>query len=156
MIAADGSTTQVSNFGGGAGALWVLMCTTKPIKPLIFQKRQEAQFTALDSPDNPEAFSRKRFIYGADSRNTAGYTMWQLAYASRQPLTPASYAAARQAMLSFKGDHGRPLGIKPDTLLVDSSNEQAGLKILNNLLVDGGNTNEWAGTAKLVMSAWMA
>ena len=109
-----------------------------------------------NSPDNPEAFHRKRFIYGADSRNAAGYTMWQLCYASRQPLTPASYAAARQAISGFKADHGRPLGLKGDTLLVDSSNEQAGLKIVNNLLIDGGNTNEWAGTAKLVMSPWMA
>ena len=49
VITPNGSQATVSNYGGGAGALWVLMCTTKPIKPILFQNREDPNFVALDT-----------------------------------------------------------------------------------------------------------
>ncbi|MDI3480796.1 MAG: hypothetical protein PWQ97_451 [Tepidanaerobacteraceae bacterium] len=61
---------------------WFLLCTTKPVKPLIFQRRKQPEFVSMDKPENENVFMKKQFIYGVDSRDNAGYGLWQLAYGS--------------------------------------------------------------------------
>ncbi|MFZ5826509.1 MAG: Mu-like prophage major head subunit gpT family protein [Bacillota bacterium] len=61
---------------------WYLMDTTKPVKPLVFQRRKKPEFVALDNPDDQNVFMKKQFLYGVDSRDNAGYGLWQLAYGS--------------------------------------------------------------------------
>lgn len=53
---------------------------SKPIKPFIFQNRQEPDFVALDGADSYENFMRKGILYGVDSRMNMGFGLWQLAY----------------------------------------------------------------------------
>ena len=110
----------------------------------------------MDAPTDEVVFNRKEYRYGIDGRSNVGYGFWQLAYASRQPLTAESYAAARAAMMSFRGDYGRPLGIVPDTLAVPPALEGAARKILVNDRNDAGATNEWAGTAKPLTVPFLA
>lgn len=158
VIDADGNTQSVSNTGGGAGAPWFLIDTkrTMHLKPIIFQERKPLTFVSKDKMDDDNVFFRKQFIYGVDARYNVGYGLWQYIYGSKQPLTAASYAAARAAMIDMKGEKGRPLGMLPDLLIVSGSNESAGLKILNNELDGAGGTNEWKGTAKLEVVSWLA
>jgi phage major head subunit gpT-like protein len=61
---------------------WFVLCTTKPVKPLIFQKRKAPQFVAKDQPDDDNVFMKKEFVYGTDCRDNAGFGLWQLAYGS--------------------------------------------------------------------------
>ncbi len=61
---------------------WFLMDVSKPVKPLIFQQRKKPVFTSLDKPDDVNVFMRKKYLYGVDSRDNAGYGLWQLAYGS--------------------------------------------------------------------------
>lgn len=61
---------------------WFLLDTSKPIKPLIFQQRKAPQFIAKDSINDDNVFFQKQFIYGTDSRDNAGYSLWQLAFGS--------------------------------------------------------------------------
>lgn len=61
---------------------WFLLDTTKPVKPFIFQRRKAPEFVSMDSPDDLNVFMKKEFLYGADSRDNAGYGLWQLAYGS--------------------------------------------------------------------------
>ena len=61
---------------------WFLLDTSKPVKPFIFQRRKPPQFIAMDSLDDQNVFMKKEFLYGADSRDNAGYGLWQLAYGS--------------------------------------------------------------------------
>lgn len=61
---------------------WFLLDTSKPIKPLIFQQRKQPNFVALDNPDDWNVFMKKEFVYGVDSRDNAGYGLWQQAYGS--------------------------------------------------------------------------
>ncbi|WP_027364017.1 Mu-like prophage major head subunit gpT family protein [Desulfotruncus alcoholivorax] len=63
-------------------AAWFLMDTSKPVKPLIFQRRKNPEFTSMDKPNDENVFMRKEFLYGVDSRDNAGYGLWQLAYGS--------------------------------------------------------------------------
>lgn len=61
---------------------WFLLDASKPIKPLIFQQRKPVQFVAMDNAEDEGVFMKKEFRYGADSRDNAGYGLWQLAYGS--------------------------------------------------------------------------
>lgn len=66
----------------GADTAWYLLCTTRPIKPLIFQERKKPKFVAKTSEQDDNVFFEKNYIYGVDSRDNAGFGFWQMAYGS--------------------------------------------------------------------------
>ncbi|MEG1931297.1 MAG: Mu-like prophage major head subunit gpT family protein [Anaerovorax sp.] len=66
----------------GEDTAWHLLCTTKAIKPIIFQERQKPQFVSKDSETDDNVFMRKEYLYGTDARGNAGYSFWQMAYGS--------------------------------------------------------------------------
>ncbi len=146
----------VSNNGGGTGTAWYLFCTKRPVKPIIFQSRQEPRFLTLEDPQNPHVFMKDEYVYGVDYRCNVGYGLWQLAYASKQPLDAAAYANARSAMMSFTDNHGSPLGIVPDMMVVPPSLEEAAKTILNNERAASGASNPWKNSAELLVSPWLA
>lgn len=156
VIGADGQITTVANTDGGAGAPWFLMCTNEVIKPIIYQERQAAKFVSLDKPDDENVFMNKTYIYGSESRNGAGYGFWQQAWGSKQAFNAANYETARTALQSMKADHGRPLALTPNLLVVGPSNESAALKLINSELAAGGETNQWKGTAEVLVVPWLA
>jgi len=62
---------------------WFLLCTNKPIKPLILQMRKQPEFVAQDDPTKSETvFMRKKFLYGVDARYNVGFGLYQLAVGS--------------------------------------------------------------------------
>ena len=61
---------------------WFLLCTKRPVKPLIYQQRKKAKFVSKTSETDDNVFMSKKFIYGADSRGNAGFGFWQMAYGS--------------------------------------------------------------------------
>ncbi|SOC46651.1 phage major head subunit gpT-like protein [Rhizobium subbaraonis] len=152
----DGTVTAVSNSGGGNGTPWFLLCTNRALKPLIFQERKKPQFVARDNPDDSNVFTNKEFQYGTDSRCAVGFGFWQFAYGSKQELTAANYEAARVAIMSFKGDRGRPLGLVPNLLVVPPALGGAARKIVQSVLVNGGESNPWANTAEILEVPWLA
>lgn len=155
VIAADGSTGTASNTGGGSGTPWFLLCTNRPIKPIIHQVRKPAQFVAMDKPDDARVFSRGELTYGVDGRWATGYGLWQLAYGSKQTLDAASYEAARVSIMARTGDQGRPLGLVPNLLVVPVALEGAAREILMSERNEAGATNKWRGTAELLVSPWL-
>ncbi|NOR63256.1 MAG: hypothetical protein GQ535_12280 [Rhodobacteraceae bacterium] len=152
----EGVEQPVSNMTAGASTPWFLMSTKRPLKPLIYQNRKPWQFVAKDALTDDNVFHKKEFIYGSDARANVGFGLWQLAHGSKATLNAANYEIARVAMSGMLGDHGRPLGIKPDLLVVPPSLEGAANKIVTNLLAAGGETNEWAGTAEVLVVPWLA
>lgn len=66
----------------GKDDAWYLLCTSRPIKPLIYQNRKKAKFVGLTDEKDPNVFFKKTYIYGADSRGNAGFGFWQMAYGS--------------------------------------------------------------------------
>jgi phage major head subunit gpT-like protein len=149
-------TASVSNVQAGAGAPWFLMDCSQPLKPLIYQERKPFNFVRKDREEDDNVFFNREFLYGADGRSNVGFGLWQLAFASKDTLNAANYKAARSAMQSLKSDTGKVLGIKPTHMFVPPSLESDGLKLLNAALINGGESNEWAGTAKLVVSPFLA
>ena len=156
VVAADDSVSVVSNLQAGAAAPWFLLDTSRAVKPTIFQERLPYELQHMtDSSDEP-VFKNDEFLYGVRARCNVGYGLWQLAFGSQAALTAANYEAARTAMMAFKGEGGRPLDIKPDTLVVPPSLEGAGLRLLNTEYGTGGVSNEWKDTAKLIVTPWTA
>lgn len=155
VLDANGNPTSVSNYGGGAGAPWYLIDATRPIKPLIFQRRRPFDFTRMDAPNDEVVFNRKEYRYGIDSRCNVGFGLWQIAYASKQTLDNANYALARAALMGMLGDFGRPLGIMPSLLVVGPSNEGAARKTVISETTAAGATNEWKGTAEVLVVPWL-
>jgi phage major head subunit gpT-like protein len=155
VMAADGSMTTWSNFGGGAGTAWYLLDLSRPIKPIIFQKRKEYEFVAMDSPTDEQVFMRKSFRYGVDSRCNVGYGLPQSAYASKQTLDATAYAAARASIATVTGDRGKRLAFRGTHLVVPPSLEKAAAEILTAARTTSGADNVMVGTAKLVVCPWL-
>lgn len=153
----DGQTViTVSNSGGGSGTPWFLLDTNRALKPIILQKRRDFTFTAITDLASPNVFMNREFVYGTDARANVGFGFWQFAWGSKQTLDAAAYAAARAALSGMKGDHARPLGLMPNLLVVPPALESAARKILNSEYAAGGETNEWKGTAELLVVPWLA
>lgn len=146
---------SVSNTQGGTGTPWYLIDASQPIKALIYQERTPFDFQRIDNPSDEFVVMRDQYIYGVRGRSNAGFGMWQLAFASKQPLNADNYSAARAAMMAFKGDSGKPLGVVPTHLVVPPSLERAGRQLLNATVNEVGATNEWAASAKLVVSPYL-
>lgn len=156
VLDADGNPATVSNFQGGSGTPWYLLNTKRSLKPLIFQERKKPEFVAKDKVTDDNVFTRKEYVYGTESRCNVGFGFWQMAYASKQTLNAANFAAARQAMMSLKGDHGRPLGIKADLLIVPPSLEDEAEEILKADRNAAGATNTQKGKTELLVVPWLA
>lgn len=137
------------------GPAWFLLDTSRPIKPIIWQVREKYEFQTVTSASDYHVFMSDRFLYGIRARVNAGFGLWQMAYASRAPLNKANYEAARTAMQRQVFDKGRPLGIKPTVLVVPPELEGAAMRLLNTEHIDGGNSNEWRGTAKALVTPFL-
>ncbi len=156
IIDANGAETTYANTDGGAGTGWYLLCTNRTVKPIIYQERKAPEFVSKDKPTDDNVFNERMFYYGTDMRCNVGYGFPQMAWGSRQTLNAANYAIGRAAIQNMKGDGGRPLGLVPNLLVVPPSLESAGRQILNSEYGTGGITNEWKGTAELLVVPWLA
>lgn len=152
----DGSMSTYANTDGGAGTPWFLMCTNRPLKPIIYQERKAPTFVAKDRETDDNVFDRNEFVYGVDMRCNVGFGLPQLAWGSKQTLNAANYAIARAGIAGMKADGGAPLGLVPNLLVVPPALESAGRKLLNSEYGAGGETNEWKGTAELLVVPWLA
>jgi len=151
-----------SNNDAGDDTPWFLLDTRRSIKPFIHQLRQPVQLTRMDRADDDHVFMRRSYRFGVDARYTCAYGLWQLAYASRQPLNQTNYAAARAAMMSLRNADGRPLRVKPDLLVVPPSLEALAREILEARYVLGDATaagmknNVWQKSARLLVAPELA
>lgn len=157
VLDVNGNEQSVSNMTAGASAPWYLLDTTRPIKPLIYQERKPFnRLVRKDQETDDNVFDRDEYVYGSAGRANAGYGFWQMAHGSKAALDATAYEAARVAMRNLKGDMGRPLKMKPKLLVVPPSLEGAALEIVQSQLVNGGETNKWAGTAEVFVSDYLA
>lgn len=170
----NGVPYSVSNYQPGTdptAPTWYLLDTSRAIRPLIYQERMPFTLTPKDKPTDDNVFFEKEYIYGTDGRCNAGYGLWQLAYASKLPLTAENYEAARAAMTGLRGDNDHRLGIIPNKLVVPTALEGAGRRLLStqlksqsttlvnpgggDVIVTCAGSNEWAGSAELIVTPWL-
>jgi phage major head subunit gpT-like protein len=157
VLDAGGSIVSQSNVdeNSGNGTPWYLLETRRAIKPLIWQDRKKPEFVAKTDLKDDNVFFAKEFIYGTDARRNVGFGLWQLAYRSRKALDEANLIAAWTAMTERKGDHGRPLGIRPNLLVVPPGQEWAARKIVAASTLSNGADNVLKGIVDVVSVPWL-
>jgi len=146
----------VSNWAGGSGTGWYFLETSRPIKPLIFQRRRDYDLRSMTQMDDESVFMRDEFRYGVDARVNAGYGLWQMAYGSKQPLNEANFEAACIALASMKDDEARPLGIRGNLLVVPPSLELSARKLLTAKTLANGADNPYFGRAEILVTPWLS
>jgi phage major head subunit gpT-like protein len=120
----EGQTAMatVSNDQGGAGPRWYLLDTTRALKPFIYQKREDYEFTPkFDPRASDHVFMQDEFLYGIRGRMAAGYGFWQMAARSGQAITADNVEALYTGMTKLTSNEGRKLGIKPNIMLCGPS-----------------------------------
>lgn len=155
VIDENGVEQSVSNTGGGSGNAWFLLDVSKPIKPIIFQKRRDYALTAKDDVNDDNVFHQNEFVYGVDARVNVGFGLWQLAYGSKQTLDATAYEAARTSILSRTGDGGKKLALNPNLLVVGPSNEGKARRLVKAEKDSNGADNVWYGTAEVLVVPWL-
>lgn len=123
------------------GPAWFLLDTSRGARPIVWQEREPYAFEALDPSGDANVFFNNEYIYGVRARVNAGFGLWQLGFGSKAGLDADTYAAARAAMMGFKSDGGRILGVKPMMLVVPPELEKQALQIVNTEFSSGGGTN---------------
>ena len=126
---------------------------------------QEAGFSAKQLPDEIDADLKNnsftnlcfdgQYFYDTD-HEVAGASVVNKGTAALSAVdkagAAASYGAARQAIMEFKDDEGRPLGLIPDLLEVPPALEATGRILLENPKFEDDKPNPYRGTAKLVVN----
>lgn len=153
----NGDAQPVSNMSmAGDGPVWYLLDTSRTIRPLVWQVRTDYEFQSQDNPSDENVFMKNEYVYGVRARVNAGFGLWQLAYASNEPLTAENYEAARAAMQAMRGDGNRVLGVMPDTLVVPPTLEGDALRIVNTENGAAGESNPWKGTATPIVTPFLS
>ncbi|TDQ40969.1 Mu-like prophage major head subunit gpT family protein [Tepidicella xavieri] len=151
-----GTATLVSNLQAGTGPAWYLLDTSRALKPLIFQERTTPELDALTSTQDEMVFMSDAYRYGVRYRCNAGFGFWQLAYKSKAALDAANFNAAMAAMMQAKADGGRPLGVKPTTLVVPPSLRADAMALIEAQLTTGGVSNPNYKAVEVIVSPWLA
>ena len=149
------SNIQAPTGQDAEGPAWYLLDTSRPIRPFIYQDRLKPEFQALVKDTDERVFFRDVYTYGVRSRGNVGFGLWQLAQMSTAPLNGSYYGQLRARMATVREDEGRLLGVKATTLVVPPSLEEAGRALINSALINA-STNPWAGSAKPIISPWLA
>lgn len=61
---------------------WMLLDTTKVVRPFVYQERKAPVFVQQTDPQSDGVFNNKKFKFGAEARAAAGYGFWQTCYGS--------------------------------------------------------------------------
>lgn len=78
-----------------------------------------------------------------------------MAYCSKAALSAANYEAAKLAMRKFNADGGRPLGIRPNVIVVNSDNEAAARALFETMMIGGGNSNPNYKDVEIIVNPWL-
>lgn len=129
---------------------------------------QEAGYSARQLPDEIVAGLKNdaftgicydgQYFYDND-HVVAGASVTNVGAAALSAATTAaaaaSYGAARLAIMGFKDDEGRPLGLIPNLLEVPPALEATGKLLLENMKLTDESPNPYMGTATLLVNPWL-
>ncbi|PWW41622.1 phage major head subunit gpT-like protein [Idiomarina loihiensis] len=146
---------SVSNMQAGSGVPWFLLDTNRPLKPIIFQKRRDYSIKARQDDTSEAVWQRDEFEYGVDARVNAGFGLWQLAFGSKADLTAANFDTAMESMMGLKSDEGRPLGVRPNLLVVGPKNRAKANQVIEVMNQEGGASNPNYKAVEVLVVSWL-
>jgi phage major head subunit gpT-like protein len=155
-VLVNGVETSVANMQAGGGTPWFVLDTRRPLKPAIFQERRGYDLKSMVEPTNEHVWKRDEYQYGVDARVNVGFGFWQTAFASKATLDDTNFNAAVAAMLAFKSDEGRPLGIMPNLLVVGPSNRSAAKTVIEAEQNAAGASNINFKAVEVLVVPWLS
>lgn len=156
---ADGTGTAVttSNMQAGTGDPWFLLDTSRSLKPIIYQERRKKEFKAMTkATDTAAAWLQDKYQYGVDGRCNVGFGFWQMAFGSKAALTEANVWLAHKAMTALKADGGRPLNVRPTTLVIPPSLEKEADDLINKQYLASGASNSMYKKYEVLVSPFLS
>lgn len=141
--------------GGGGNGYWYLLDCSRSLKPLILQTRRAYDFRAITNLQDDAVFTTDEFKFGVDGRLSAGFGFWQQAYASNKALDSTNFNSAWNAMMAFKSDEGRPLGIRPTHLVVGAANRSTALALIEAMTLSNGASNINYKAVEVIVSPYL-
>lgn len=138
---AGGTYSNIVGNGTETGEPWFLIDESQVLKPILYQNRRPFKFVSLDDLNSEHTFLKNEFLYGVDGRCNVGFGFWQTAVGSRAPLNVANYEKAVEVLQGMQRADGSPLGIRPTTLVVGRKNRAAAKRVIDAMLVNGGDSN---------------
>ena len=148
--------TSVSNFYTGSKPAWYLIDASRPVKPIVFQKRKDYHFQAITDSKSEIVFKEGKYLYGVHARVNAGYALWQMAACSKEELTQANFTKVYQNMCALKADNGKALAIKPTILLVSPTNFIKANELITSDRLANGESNPIKNLVKVVMCPFLS
>jgi len=142
-----------SNIQSGAGDKWWLLDTRRNLKPIIFQDRQKPNLVRKDRPTDDNMFHNKRALYGVDTRGAAAPGLWHLGFQSEDTLDTTNFDAAMAAMMGRENEKQRPMGIRPNLLVVTPGNRAAAMELLKVDRLASGATNKNFQAVDLIVTS---
>lgn len=139
----DKGAVQSNISAPGGSEPWYLLVTTKAVKPVLRQQREAPHFHMVTDMEDSHVFLTGEYLMGAEAREAAGYTYWQLAYRSTQALTKENYVAAQNAIAALTNDNGEPLGLRADLGVFGRSTKAAARALFKKAVLAGGESNEY-------------
>ncbi|MFA0157049.1 Mu-like prophage major head subunit gpT family protein [Vibrio sp. 10N.261.46.A3] len=133
------------------GEPWFLIDDTKVLKPIVYQERRPFVFKNMNPNEEYTWFSNK-YAAGVDGRSNVGFSFPQLAIGSKAALTEANYEEAKKKLQKMKKVDGTPIGVRATKLVVGPDNEAAAKKLIERMLVDGGDSNVYYNDVEVVIS----
>lgn len=148
-----GKGVVASNYdAAGGGDLWMLLDTSKPMMPFIYQRELAPKMTSMTKPDSENVFRQNKFLFGIEARGVGGYGFWQLAYGSLNTLNATNYGLYRTAMRQLKTPEGYSMGVSPDLLVCGPSNQTAAEALLDRQILASGESNVNYKKVKLLVT----
>lgn len=141
--------------GDGSANAMYFVDLSQPLKPILFQNREEPSFWMQTNAQSEYIQMNKKVPLHADARCAAGYTLWQLAYRLTSPLTATTYKAACDFAASLKDEFGNPLGIRYTHIVYGNSNKVAVKTLFLKEKVDGGDDNIYYKDIETLESKWL-
>lgn len=149
-----GNTTHSNYDSGGGGNPWFLF-DTSVLNPIVVQWL-ERPYEEVFGPETEWSKNNRQVKWDFHLDMGMGMTLWWFAYASRQALDEAHFAAAQAQMMktpTYELLEGQTqlMGVMPDLLVVGASNKLAAEKLINATNKANGESNVLAKSVELLV-----
>ena len=156
----DGNTQD--NLLEGGGTAWYIFDTSKALKPLIYQPREELVLDPQFDLANEVVFTQHKFRYNAWMRDAAGFGPWFTAVKSKATLDEAGFVAARERLEGFHlgikdpltGTY-RPARSRAALLVVPRSLRDTARKLITQGVLTSGEENYLKDTIGIHVSEYL-
>jgi phage major head subunit gpT-like protein len=153
------TTTYNNSISTGTGKYWYVVHSTAMAQPLAFGVRTGEDYkveVAGGTPAGAEhTFFTDEVVVGLRTRFVAASGLWFFIVRSNKAFTDANLQEAIDLLDSFRGDRGDVLDNDATHCVVPTSLVPAAEKVLKAQLVNGGDSNTYAGKLELVVNKYL-